>query len=338
MAAPSSGRVPDFFLVGHQKCGTTALHLMLGQHPRIFMPAVKEPRFFATDLRSRFAQADAGAGAGPAAPAGRPTTLEGYMALYAAAAPGQLAGDASATYLRSKAAAAGIAEVQPGARIVAVFREPASYLRSLHLQLLQSNVEDERDLRRALELETMRRDGRRIPAHSHHPEALMYSEHVRYTEQLERFHAAFPREQVLALIYEDFKRDNMATFEQILRFLDLDLDDAERAIAAIEPVRTRPVRESRSATLHRMVARVRLAGRAPERVGPLARAAAAMVPAAMRSPEFSNRWRRAVYAEQRAPDELLMRELRVRFRPQVEAFGSYIGRDLVDLWGYAQDA
>jgi hypothetical protein len=166
----------------------------------------------------------------------------------------------------------------------------------------------------------------------------MYSEHVRYTEQLERFHAAFPREQVLALIYEDFKRDNMATFEQILRFLELD-DDAAAAetVASIEPVRTRPVRESRSTTLHRMVARVRLAGRAPERVGPLARTAAAMVPAAMRSPEFSSRWRRAVYSEQRPPDERLMRELRVRFRPQVEAFGSYLGRDLIDLWGYAQD-
>jgi hypothetical protein len=327
MPDPSSGRVPDFFLVGHQKCGTTALHLMLSQHPRIFMPAVKEPRYFATDLRSRFAQAEA--------PAGRPTTLAGYMALYAAAQPEQLAGDASATYLRSQEAAAGIAEVQPGARIVAVFREPASYLRSFHLQLLQSNVEDERDLRRALALETERREGRRVPAHSHHPEALLYSEHVRYREQLERFHAAFPREQVLALIYEDFKRDNAATFKQILDFLNI--EEAGEGAVPIEPVRTRPVRESRSATLHRMVSRVRLASRAPERAGPLARTAAAMVPQAMRTPEFGKRWRRLAYADQRPPDESLMRELRVRFRSEVEAFGSYLGRDLIDLWGYAQD-
>ncbi len=29
-----------------------------------------------------------------------------------------------------------------------------------------------------------------------------------------------------------------------------------------------------------------------------------------------------------------MRELRRRYKPQVEEFGAYIGRDLVGLWGY----
>ena len=36
-------RVPDFFIVGHAKSGTTALYEMLRQHPQIFMPASKEP-------------------------------------------------------------------------------------------------------------------------------------------------------------------------------------------------------------------------------------------------------------------------------------------------------
>jgi hypothetical protein len=29
-----------------------------------------------------------------------------------------------------------------------------------------------------------------------------------------------------------------------------------------------------------------------------------------------------------------MEELRRRFRPEVQAFGDYIGRDLIALWGY----
>ncbi len=41
------GRVPDFFIVGHPKCGTTALYEMLRRHPQIFMPDIKEPWFFA---------------------------------------------------------------------------------------------------------------------------------------------------------------------------------------------------------------------------------------------------------------------------------------------------
>ena len=39
--------MPDFFIVGHAKCGTTALYEMLRAHPQIFMPDFKEPMYFA---------------------------------------------------------------------------------------------------------------------------------------------------------------------------------------------------------------------------------------------------------------------------------------------------
>jgi hypothetical protein len=53
-AGTAGRRVPDFFIVGHAKCGTTALYSILRSHPEIFMPDVKEPRFFAPELLSRF--------------------------------------------------------------------------------------------------------------------------------------------------------------------------------------------------------------------------------------------------------------------------------------------
>lgn len=37
---------PDFFIVGAAKCGTTSLSNYLNQHPNIFAPSVKEPRYF----------------------------------------------------------------------------------------------------------------------------------------------------------------------------------------------------------------------------------------------------------------------------------------------------
>ena len=43
---------------------------------------------------------------------------------------------------------------------------------------------------------------------------------------------------------------------------------------------------------------------------------------------------RVVFAEPEPADERLMRELRVRYRPEVEALSEYLGRDLVTLWGY----
>src|ERR1700710_1947025 len=97
--ATGHGSVPDFFIVGHQKCGTTALYLMLSSHPQIFMPDVKEPWFFARELRPRSKNAGSRS---------RPSTLEMYLSLFAGAGPGQLVGEASPQYIRSQTAAAQI--------------------------------------------------------------------------------------------------------------------------------------------------------------------------------------------------------------------------------------
>ncbi len=179
--SPRRRRLPDFFIAGHPKSGTTALYEALRRHPQIYMPDCKEPWFFAPELRERT----------PPRPEGTPSTLAEYAALFAAAELGQRAGEASAEYLWSRGAAAAIAEVQPAAKVIAVLREPASFLHSLHLQFLQSYVETEPDLRRALALEPERRRGDRSPPHLL-AAALLYSEHVRYTEQLARYEALSP--------------------------------------------------------------------------------------------------------------------------------------------------
>ncbi|HYB24626.1 MAG TPA: sulfotransferase, partial [Solirubrobacteraceae bacterium] len=87
--AGEPGRLPDFFIVGHAKSGTTALYEMLRRHPDIYMPASKEPWFFAEELHERT----------PPRPEGTPQTLAQYAALFASAAPSQRAGEASALYL-----------------------------------------------------------------------------------------------------------------------------------------------------------------------------------------------------------------------------------------------
>jgi hypothetical protein len=318
-------RVPDFFIVGHQKCGTTALYLMLKRHPQIFMPEIKEPRFFAPELRSRFRS--------------RATsrrkylhTLEGYLSLFAPASPEQRAGEASPVYLRSTTAARRIADVQPDARIIAILREPASFLRSFHLQAMQSHLETQRDFRKALALEDARRMGKRIPRRSHTPQALLYSEHVRYVEQLRRFHAAFPAEQVLVLIYDDFRADNEATVRKVLRFLDV--DDS----AAIAPVETKRLKAVRSLALHELADSVRVARLNPAAASPFARVANTLTPERLRSDAVRALWRRVVYSPPAPPDEELMLELRRRYRGEVVALSEYLGRDLVTLWGYDEIA
>src|SRR5271167_288760 len=174
-SAEPSARLPAFFIVGHSKSGTTALYEMLRRHPQLFLPDFKEPSYFAADLRPRVKQRIP-----------EPETLAEYLRLFEPALPDQLPGEASSLYLYSREAAGAIAAVAPGARIIAILREPASFLQSLHLQLVQNRLEDHKDLAQALALESARREGRDIPASCYRPQALFYSERVRYVEQLRR--------------------------------------------------------------------------------------------------------------------------------------------------------
>jgi sulfotransferase family protein len=306
--APQQGRIPDFFIVGHHKSGTTALYEMLRRHPQIYMPDLKEPRFFASDLR---ALADR-------SPASRlPRTLDEYLALFAAARPDQRAGEASPSYLRSQTAAREIAEVQPAARCIAILREPASFVRSLHLQLVQEHVEQEKDLARAVSREDIVRNGRPVRR---------YSDHIRYVEQLRRFETAFPQEQLLVLIYDDFRRENRETVRRVLRFLEV--DDA----APVQVIDANPTVSVRSMRLDRLVRSLYGEG------GPLSRSAKAavraLVPERVRREALQTLRRRVVYGQPHPPDERLMSELRDRYRPEVLALSEHLGRDLVALWGY----
>ena len=49
MTAPLT--VPNFFIVGAPKAGTTALYAHLDQHPQVYMSPMKEPCYFASELR-----------------------------------------------------------------------------------------------------------------------------------------------------------------------------------------------------------------------------------------------------------------------------------------------
>ena len=313
---PSGARLPDFFIVGQPKAGTTALYEMLRRHPGIYMPASKEPWFFAAELRERH----------PPRPEGIPGTLEEYRSLFEAARPDQLIGEASSLYLWSRTAARAIAAVQPAARIIAILREPASMLRSLHLQFLQTYVETEADFRRALELESARRQGHQVPRHTYWPKVLLYSEHVRYVEQLNRYREVFGPDQMLVLIYDDFAADNEGTVRGVLRYLQTD------ETAPIEVMRANPTVGVRSQRLNELLHAVSVGH------GPLSRSVKAAIkgltPRRLRRNALYSAQRRVVYVDPVPVDERLMLELRRRFKDEVVALSEYMERDLASLWGY----
>jgi len=321
-AAPTPvTRLPDFFIAGQPKSGTTALYEMLKRHPQIYMSPVKEPFYFAadnplpegTDGRRWRSLEQTGI---------RAESLERYASLFAPARPDQKAGEATTSYLWSRTAARRIAEVNPAARIIAIFREPAEFLRALHMQLIRNRHEDVLDFRRAVSLDDARREGRHIPDHSVWPMALIYSDRVRYVEQLLRYEAVFPREQMLVLIYDDYRSDNEATVRRVLRFLEVDDE------VPLEPVEVHKAVRVRSPAVRAVAQRLTVAE------GPVTRAINSTVKAVVPTQLRRDVRRRLIFGKPKPPDEEFMRELRVRFRGEVQALGEYLNRDLLSLWGY----
>jgi hypothetical protein len=304
-------RKPDFLIVGNPKSGTTALYEMLGRHPQIYTSEIKETRYFSRDH--------------PFSPPSTvlPETLEQYCALFARASPEQRAGEASSEYLRSDVAAARIAQVLPDVRIIAILREPASFVRSLHMELLRDHVESEGDLAKAIAREDEAgRSG--AVRNSTMPAGRRYS--VDYVTALRRYHAVFAPEQVLVLIYEDFRADNELTLRQVLRFLDV---DAERTI---EPLEANPTVFVRSPRAYELVRSLYLGSSPPTRAAKAA--VKALTPRRLRREGLDTLRRRVLYGQPPAPDEPLMLALRSRFKGEVVALSEYLDRDLVSFWGY----
>ncbi len=288
---------------------------MLQSHPQIHMPR-KEPSYFVPEIAS----------AHPKSYARRfPNGIDSYASLFDGARAEQRIGEASPSYLWSESAASCIAEARPEARIIAILREPASFLRSLHLQFLQSNVENERDLRKAIALEQPRREGKRLPRNSTRPQALLYSEHVRYVAQLRRYHAVFGPDQVLVLIYEDFRADNEGTVRQVLRFLDID------ELTPIQLVDANPTVAMRSQRLHDVIRSLYL-GRAPA-TRTVKRTVKALTAQGLRRDAMAT-IRRMQATDPPAADDELMDELRHRFTGEVAALSDYLNRDLLAFWSY----
>jgi hypothetical protein len=317
-SAPRVGAIPDFLIVGHPKCGTTALYEMLRHHPEVHMPDRKEPWFFAEELHEFT----------PPRPGGTPRTVAEYADWFTGALPGQRIGEASPFYLWSKTAAPNIAQVIPDARIIAILREPASFLHSLHLQLLELYIEVETDLGKATKLESQRRQGHAVPRYTYWPQLLLYSEYIRYVEQLERLHAAFPSEQVKIIIYDDFRADNDGVVRDVRRFIGV--DDSP----PVETVQANPTVAPRSQRMNELVHAVGI-GRGPVS-HTVKEVIKAVTPSGPRRRALYALKRQVVFGPPPAADEEVLHGLRVQYKQRVVALSEYLDRDLVSLWGYDQ--
>lgn len=183
--------LPNLFIVGAMKAGTTALHAYLHQHPDVYMCDPKEPGFFADPAPDDRARAQ-------------------YEALFTAGATARYRGESSTKYTKAPyftETADRIAATCPGARILYTVRDPVARIVSQYLFY-------------------RRVQGETLPLRAAVAQNPRYRAFGDYAAQIAPYQAHFG--QVLIVQAEDLSRRPDAVMARVFGWLDLPMAPVAR--------------------------------------------------------------------------------------------------------------
>lgn len=201
--------LPDLFVIGAQKSGTTSLHAFLDGHPDIFMSEPKEPGFFTPEVGYY------------------PTDEDWYRGLFEGAGGARVVGESSTHYAKLPTLP-GVPE-RIGAmvdepRFIYVMRDPVDRAISHYWH----DVRKRHQHRSILDAVT---------------EDSVYVQYSDYPMQLEAYLERYPPERIFTLTFEGLTRSPARVLPPLLEWLDVDPD----AIPAVLPrENVRPDRMTRT--------------------------------------------------------------------------------------------
>jgi Sulfotransferase family len=218
-------RLPNFFIIGAAKSGTTSLHEYLAQHPQIYMSFPKELNFFS------FAGSTP-AFFGPSCDFGNHvlhdrlrrekydlsiTTWPDYRKVFSRVRLEKAIGESSVSYLYFPQASEKIRQNMPGARLIAILRNPVDRAYSKYRQLRRDGAEPLIQFEEALAAEPARMRANWSPA-------WFYVDRGFYHRQLKRYYEVFDRRQIHIVLYEEFMRRPTEMLRDVLAFLQVEAE------------------------------------------------------------------------------------------------------------------
>lgn len=196
-------RVPDFFIIGAPKCGTTSLCAWLNENENIFIPERKEPHHFARELVQK-------------------TTHYEYEELYKNAPKNSLCGEGSTWYLWSASAVPQIIEFNPNAKFIVCLRNPVDMYASLQSHNLFHGLETISCPESAWKAQERRIRGSYIPPFIPNPAMLIYQDACAIGTHCERLIKTASKDNIHFVFLEDMKNNPEETIRKVIEFLGLD--------------------------------------------------------------------------------------------------------------------
>ncbi len=188
--------LPNLFVIGVPKAGTTLLHNALGKAPDVFMSQVKEPGFFSSDRH--YAEG-----------------LERYRRAYFGAADGyRVIGESTPWYFYSSVARERLHADIPQARFLVVLRKPADRAWSMYRDQVAAGLEV-----RSFE-DAVRQDLRSDPGGD---PRRRYASTGKYDLDLVTWLELFGAGSVKVLFFEEMIRNAASTWEDLGQWLGQEL-------------------------------------------------------------------------------------------------------------------
>ena len=218
--------LPNLFLVGAAKAGTTSIHALLDAHPSVFMSPVKETNFFSRDdLRPElysdlykksidFNTEDFRSRQTSSLHIADIRSLEEYERLFSDVYLETVVGECSNSYLFCPAAAENIAAYNPNAKILIILRNPVERAWSHYLMNIKlgynvlPNFTDE-----------IRRDIAATPAGW--GITSNYFGLGLYAAQVARFYNYFSANQIKVILFEDLIDPAEHILDDLWAFLEI---------------------------------------------------------------------------------------------------------------------
>ena len=192
---------PHFLIVGAPKCGTTALHNYLSQHPAINM-SPKEIHYFGKDLDYKVC---------------RPSLKE-YQSHFKETG---INGDGSVWYFYSNSIYKELKDLGIFPKIIVLLRNPVEVVYSLHSQNIMDANENISDFETALALEESRKKGNNLPPNVDPPRTVYYKNTADFYPRMQLLQENIPSENIFVGLQEDLKMETKLFLKKIELFLGL---------------------------------------------------------------------------------------------------------------------